>query len=81
MTTCESCGHEHAGPNFGGICIGCPCPEVPAHEAPSVLYACCKCCDGNAVCSARPDRHEFACTTVDAADRFTCPAVEVPADA
>lgn len=23
-----TCGHQHAGPEAGGICIGCPCEEV-----------------------------------------------------
>lgn len=26
--TCNHCGHEHTGPELGGICIGCPCPHV-----------------------------------------------------
>lgn len=25
---CAECGHRHAGPQLGGICIGCPCPVV-----------------------------------------------------
>lgn len=27
--TCEACGHEHAGPGLGSICIGCPCDARP----------------------------------------------------
>lgn len=26
-SVCAACGHVHAGPQLGGICIGCPCPE------------------------------------------------------
>lgn len=26
MIMCVGCGHEHTGPELGGICIGCPCP-------------------------------------------------------
>ena len=29
-TVCEMCGHPHTGPEWGFICIGCPCPETPA---------------------------------------------------
>lgn len=29
---CPECGHEHAGPELAGICIGCPCP-VTIEEA------------------------------------------------
>ena len=25
---CPECGHQHASPEWGGICIGCPCPVV-----------------------------------------------------
>jgi hypothetical protein len=28
-TVCEACGHQHAGPELGGICVGCPCEETP----------------------------------------------------
>lgn len=28
MSRCEKCGHQHAGPDLGGICVGCPCPVV-----------------------------------------------------
>lgn len=24
---CARCGHTHAGPNLGWICVGCPCEE------------------------------------------------------
>lgn len=25
---CPECGHEHAGEQWAGVCIGCPCPIV-----------------------------------------------------
>lgn len=25
-----ACGHQHAGPEAGGICVGCPCEERPS---------------------------------------------------
>lgn len=25
---CDKCGHDHAGPRLGGICVGCPCDRV-----------------------------------------------------
>jgi hypothetical protein len=28
MSKCEKCGHQHAGPDLAGICVGCPCPVV-----------------------------------------------------
>lgn len=31
---CEECGHQHAGPEVGGICIGCPCVATPGVEWP-----------------------------------------------
>ena len=31
---CALCQHTHAGPEFAGICIGCPCPGVEASPAP-----------------------------------------------
>lgn len=27
-TVCPACGHQHAGPEVGGICIGCPCDRI-----------------------------------------------------
>ena len=24
---CANCGHEHAGAEYGWICVGCPCPK------------------------------------------------------
>jgi hypothetical protein len=36
MATCNSCGHQHAGPQLANICIGCPCPRealTPEHCA------------------------------------------------
>lgn len=32
---CSQCGHTHQGPQFGYICIGCPCQELPRepHDA------------------------------------------------
>lgn len=31
--TCPACGHRHAGPALGRICIGCPCPgSVPSTD-------------------------------------------------
>jgi hypothetical protein len=30
---CAVCGHAHAGPEVGYICVGCPCPETPGHPA------------------------------------------------
>jgi hypothetical protein len=32
---CEGCGHEHAGPEWGGICIGCPCEIRAASDEPT----------------------------------------------
>lgn len=29
VETCAACGHRHAGPEAGGICIGCPCEVRP----------------------------------------------------
>lgn len=29
---CSQCGHTHQGPQFGYICIGCPCQEL--HREP-----------------------------------------------
>jgi hypothetical protein len=26
---CPDCGHVHASPAFGSICVGCPCLSVP----------------------------------------------------
>src|SRR5215467_7302110 len=28
-TVCPMCKHQHAGREFGFICVGCPCPERP----------------------------------------------------
>jgi len=28
-TMCSTCKHQHAGPEIGFICVGCPCPERP----------------------------------------------------
>ena len=39
MTTpekCAECGHEHAGPELGGICIGCPCTNIPQPPEPTI---------------------------------------------
>lgn len=33
---CEQCGHKHAGPELAGICIGCPCDNIPAQPEPTV---------------------------------------------
>lgn len=33
--TCGACGHEHAGPALGGICVGCPCPLVDQPAEPA----------------------------------------------
>lgn len=30
---CSACGHRHAGPDVGHICIGCPCEERPVDTA------------------------------------------------
>jgi len=27
-TQCKACGHVHSGPQWAGICIGCPCQET-----------------------------------------------------
>lgn len=34
--TCAECGHQHAGPELGGICIGCPCDNIPPQPEPTV---------------------------------------------
>ncbi len=30
--TCAECGHQHAGADLGGICIGCPCERANPEE-------------------------------------------------
>lgn len=32
---CPDCGHVHASPAFGSICVGCPCLSVPAIVGPT----------------------------------------------
>ena len=42
---CSQCGHQHAGPALGGICIGCPCSAnvcdvtgaLPGRPGPAVV--------------------------------------------
>jgi hypothetical protein len=33
-TGCPDCGHEHAGAELAGICVGCPCPRREPGLAP-----------------------------------------------
>lgn len=46
MTACTDCKHDHTGPEFGGICIGCSCQakllDVEA-PAPPPLVRCGRC--------------------------------------
>jgi len=37
--TCPDCGHVHAGPELGGICVGCPCPARPVRYHPARVQA------------------------------------------
>jgi hypothetical protein len=30
---CPDCGHHHS-PTWGGICVGCPCPNIRTEESP-----------------------------------------------
>lgn len=36
--TCDSCGHQHAGPEVGSICIGCPCAQQQASVGEEAVH-------------------------------------------
>jgi hypothetical protein len=37
-TDCPDCGHQHVGADFGGVCIGCPCPTRSAAWLADLAY-------------------------------------------
>jgi hypothetical protein len=36
-TVCPKCNHQHAGPEIGFICVGCPCPERPELQGDDIV--------------------------------------------